>query len=138
MNAVGSDARQLTTAEGLWTETDFRWSPDGRWIAFDRWQLLVRGMDWEVQPLGLVSADGGEVRSIGPTPVADGAAFEWSPDSTTIISLAGTTLAWPPSETMPDARPVLIEIPGGGYRDATWSSNSWPAWQRLALEAEKP
>jgi Tol biopolymer transport system component len=132
MNADGSAPHQLTTTAGAWTETDFRWSPDSAQIAFDRWEYLEGSGQWMIHPLGVVSAEGGEVRSVGPTPVSDGAAFEWSPDGTTIVSLAGSVLAWPPSSTAVEAQPVLIDVATGEHRNAAWSAASWPTWQRRA------
>jgi Tol biopolymer transport system component len=128
MNADGSDAHQLTTNTGIWFETDFRWSPDSTRIAFDRWE----GSGSKIQPLGLVSAAGGLAQSLGPTPVSDGAAFEWAPDGKTIVSVPGTVLAWPPNDAMATARPTIIDVATGQAHEATWSVNSWPSYQRLA------
>ena len=130
MNGDGTDVRQLSNEPGLVFETDLRWSPDGTQIAFDRWRFDTG--DWLIQPLGLVAVDGGPTRSIGPTPVADGAAFEWAPDGRTIISVPGTVVGWPPSKTLRDAKPTIIDVATGESTEATWSVSSWPTWQRLA------
>jgi hypothetical protein len=130
MQADGSGAHQLTTDTDLLTETDFRWSPDGTMIAFDRWANTFGS--WQIQPIGVAPASGGATRSIGPTPVGDGAAFEWSPDGASIISAPGTVLQWPPSTTQPSAHPVIIDVATGTAHEASWAANSWPTWQRLA------
>ena len=134
MNADGTGAQQLTTTPGEWTETDFRWSPDGTQIAFDRWKWNGETGEWLIWPLGVVAATGGEVRSVGPTPVADGAAIEWSPDGKTILSLAGPAVGWSQTGTGNDLRPILIDVATGEGREASWSLGSWPTWQRLAPE----
>jgi Tol biopolymer transport system component len=130
MNADGTDAHQVSTEPGLVFETDLRWSPDGTQLAFDRWRFETG--DWLIQPIAIAPADGGAPRSVGPTPVADGAAFEWSPDGTSIYSIPGTVLSWPPSTTLPDAKATIIDVATGEWTEAPWSANSSPAWQRLA------
>jgi len=128
MNADGSGAHQLTTNPGVWFETDLRWSPDSSQIAFDRWE----GAGARIQPIGLVSAAGGWAQSLGPTPVSDGAAFEWAPDGKTIVSVPGTALAWPPNNAMLTAHPTIIDVATGQAHEAAWAVNSWPSYQRLA------
>jgi Tol biopolymer transport system component len=130
MNVDGTNVHQLTTETDLLTETDFRWSPDGSMIAFDRWDNTLG--PWLIQPIGIAASTGGATRSIGPTPVADGAAFEWSPDGASIISVPGTILSWPPSTTMPSAHPLIIDVATGAAHEASWTVSSWPTWQRLA------
>ena len=129
MNADGTGAHQLTTDTDVLVETDLRWSPDGTQIAFDRWNNTIG--NWLVQPIGVVSANGGATRSLGPTPVSDGAAFEWSPDGTSIISAPATVLQWPPSTSMPEAPPVIIDVATGASHEAAWTLSSWPSWQRV-------
>ena len=46
---------------GTWVETDLQWSPDGKWIAFDRWRQDQATLEWEIQPIGIVSVQGGSV-----------------------------------------------------------------------------
>ena len=132
INADGTGEQQLTTEPGEWTETDFLWSPDGTQIAFDRWHDAEANGDWQIQPIGVVSASGGSVRSVGPTPVPDGGAFVWSPDGRSIISVAATVTGWPPSTTMSQDHPMIIDVATGEATEATWSISSWPSWQRLA------
>ena len=132
MNADGSNPHTVTNVTGSWFETDLRWSPDGTQIAFDRWRFDTGTMAWEIEPLGLVSADGGDVRSIGPTPVSYGAAFEWSPDGRTIISVGGPATGFSTPDQAQPMRPVLIDVASGEWTEATWTISSWPTWQRLA------
>jgi Tol biopolymer transport system component len=130
MNADGTGAHQLSTDTHQLTETDFRWSPDGTMIAFDRWDNTVG--PWQIQPIGVVQSSGGATRSLGPTPVGDGAAFEWSPDGRSIIAAPATVIQWPPSSAMPSAHPIIIDVATGTSREVSWTVSSWPSWQRLA------
>jgi Tol biopolymer transport system component len=131
MNADGTGLRPLTTETGLWTETDLAWSPDSKQIAFDRWHQNPASGSWEIQPIGVASIAGGKVRSIGPTPVSDGAWFDFSPDGTALVSIPGTIL----SESYPATRvqPTTIDIATGKTRTLDWQVGSTLTWQRLAL-----
>jgi Tol biopolymer transport system component len=130
VNVDGTGAHQLSTDTNIVFETDARWSPDGSMIAFDRWNGDTPGQ-WNIQPLGVVPAAGGATRSLGPTPVADGAAFEWSPDGKSIISIPGTVVGWPPSTTLPNAKATIIDVATGAFTEAPWNASSWPMWQRV-------
>ena len=115
---------------GAWFETDLVWSPDGTRIAFDRWRQGPATLSWDIQPIGIVSVDGGPVVSAGPTPVSDGAWFDWSPDGTSIVSLAATILGWP-NPAVTSARPIVIDAATGDSHDRGWTVNSATSWQRL-------
>ncbi|HEV7603376.1 MAG TPA: hypothetical protein VGO15_00290, partial [Candidatus Limnocylindrales bacterium] len=128
MNADGTGLRPLTTETGGWTETDLAWSPDSKRIAFDRWHLESDG--WKIQPIGLASIDDGAVTPLGPTPVSDGAWFDFSPDGTSIISMAGTILGQPYPTTL--VQPTTIDTTTGQVRTLDWQIGSKLTWQRLA------
>jgi Tol biopolymer transport system component len=129
MNIDGSGAHRLTTDRDVVFEGNLAISPDGSEIAFNRWNNSIGS--WAIQPIGVVSVAGGAARSVGPTPVGDGAAFEWSPDGRTIISAPATVAQWPPNASMKDAHPVLIDVATGAWHEAPWTMSSWPTWQRL-------
>lgn len=130
MNADGTGLRPLTTETGPWTETDLAWSPDSERIAFDRWQYNPASDGWEIRPIGVASVDGGAVTSLGPTPVTDGAWFDYSPDGTSIMSIPGTIL----SESYPTTfvQPTSIDTITGQARTLDWQIGSMFTWQRLA------
>jgi Tol biopolymer transport system component len=130
MNADGSDVRRLSNEAGAWVDADLVWSPDSKRIAFNRWRLNGGG-GWDIQPIGVVSVDGGPVSDAGPAPVSDGAAFDWSPDGASIVSIPATVLKWPVTP-MTSARPTLIDPTDGSSRLLDWTVGSAATWQRLA------
>jgi dipeptidyl aminopeptidase/acylaminoacyl peptidase len=131
MSADGSDVRQLTDAPGLWHENDFRWSPDGTHLAFNRWQYDAATDQWLIRPIGIVSIEGGPVLDAGPVPGSDGAIFDYSPDGSTIMSVAATVYQ---ENTANTSEPIAIDAATGEYRTLTWPAGSMPSWQRTALE----
>ena len=132
MNADGTGVRQLSTEPGTLVETDLAWSPGGTSIAYDRWRQDQTTLDWLIQPLAIVSVDGGEVRSIGPTPVDNGAWFDFSPDGTSILSMPATPLD--PANPQDPVDATSIDLATGQTRTLDWNIGSVMTWQRLALE----
>jgi len=130
INADGSGLRQLDEAAGVWVYNDLRWSPDGTRIAFNRWQMDEASSRWHVAPIGVVSIDGGPVKALGPTPHDDGAAFDWSPDGSAIVSVPGPLAGFPLLTTT--ARPLEIDSSRDTSRELPWQVNSTTSWQRLA------
>lgn len=130
MNADGTGLRPLTTETGSWTETDLAWSPDGKRIAFDRWLLDPSTGAWNIQPIGVASLDDGAVTPLGPTPVSDGAWFDFSPDGTSLISMPGTILSQSYPTTL--VQPTTIDTTTGLARTLDWHIGSMLTWQRLA------
>ncbi|MFL5675972.1 MAG: TolB family protein [Chloroflexota bacterium] len=130
MDSDGTDVRQVTTEAGTWNETDPVWSPDAKFIAFDRWRQDPASLTWEIQPLGIVSAAGGDVTSVGATPVSDGAWFDYSPDGRALISIPGTILGAPYPTA--NVQPTAIDTTTGKIRTLDWAVGSMLTWQRQA------
>lgn len=130
MNADGTGLRRLDFDPGNIVDNDLVWSPDGTRIAFNRWRENQTTLLWDILPIGVVSVDGGAVASLGPTPVPDGALFDFSPDGTTILSLPGTLAGAPSTSTK--ARPIEIDTTRGTSRELGWDVNSAATYQRLA------
>ena len=129
INADGSGFRQLAYEQGVWTEFDPAWSPDGTRIAFNRWSRDESG-EWTAQRVGVVASSGGEVGPIA-APAYDGGLIQWSPDGSTILYL-------PPAVT--DAasygnqgdlgRPILVDMAHDSSRQIDWTIGSNASWQR--------
>jgi len=132
-DADGGGLRPLAQEEGVWTENDPAWSPDGTRIAFNRWQRDDAG-DWTIRPIGITAVTGGAVTPIGVAPISDGALIEWSPDGTMVLSLPGSlteAFTWAPfGQTI--ARPILFDLSDGSSRQLDWSVGSISSWQRVA------
>lgn len=77
---AGGEARRMTTADA--GESNPRWSPDGKWIAFE-----AKRQGDEQGQVYVLPADGGEARRV--TAVPTGAfGFKWFPDSKRITFLS--------------------------------------------------
>lgn len=94
----GSEPTRLTRGRA---DTDPRWSPDGRWIAF------LRAGDGPAQ-VWLLPADGGEPEQLTDMPLGAGRPV-WSPDSTRIAFTAPVDTAAPISRRAA----AKTETPGG-------------------------
>jgi Tol biopolymer transport system component len=113
--------RQITDAPGVWWDIDETWSPDGKTIAFDRYQNV--GAEWLIRPLAIVDVATKEVREVGPiahdaraqlgaptdsaASPGEGMWFEWSPDGKFLLAV--------PTEA--PAHPVLIDVSTGSWRN---------------------
>ena len=104
VDADGTNRHQVTNAPGTWADLDLAWSPDDRFIAFNRYQRTSTNPDvWDVRPIGLLDVATGSVTSVGPLPRdvrganptehdsnarrGEGFGFEWSPDGRTILAV---------------------------------------------------
>lgn len=85
--AAGGEARQLTTAAAA--DTEPRFSPDGKWVAF----VSKRGDDKQNQ-IYVIALAGGEARRVTNVPTGAGS-LKWFPDSRRIafVSAVWTDLA---------------------------------------------
>jgi hypothetical protein len=130
MNADGTGIRQLTDESDAWFQTDFVWSPDGTRIAFNRWYSDPATGTTTIRPIGVASIAGGPVVDTGPTPVSDGALFNWSPDGTTLLSLPPELLHSPAGAA--PIRPLAIDVATGTARTVDWGVGGEASWQRVA------
>ena len=120
MNADGSGNRLVTDAPENVNEGWSAFSPDGRWIGFQRWI-------WDVsEGLGIAPADGSTGGSLAGdmVPIQDGLGtnFNWSPDARTMI---GTHTG---DGSVYRIDPLSLEVTEDTFR-ADWV----PSWQRKAL-----
>ena len=142
VDADGANRRMVTAEPGTWWNTDESWSPDGRWIAFNRWERTSTNPDvFEVRPSGLLDVMSGTLSGIGPlardvrtqhpgpndgvASPGEGWRLDWSPD--------GKTLMLVPSEAI--GHPVLVNPLDGTWRvlDALIEPElAHEIWQRLA------
>ena len=146
---VPSDGREPARALTSGTDTSPRFSPDGRWLAFDR----VLEKDGKPQPpqLWLLPLQGGEARALTELPKGGGAAA-WSPDGSTIAFTSGTNdkdLAKLEKKPDPekdedresDVRVVtraVYRLNGAGYLDPTRPAHVWTVAVAADGTASKP
>lgn len=131
MNADGSGVHELAQESGAWVESDLKWSPDGRRIAFNRWHQDPTSGDWLIQPIGVASVDGGPVVATGPAPASEGALFDWSPDGKMLLTLPARFSGSASSTEVP-AKPLVIDVATGNAHEMGWDVASDVSWQRLA------
>ena len=130
MDADGGNVRVVGDTGSDWFETDLSWSPDSGSIAFNRWRLAPGGAEHLVQPIGIVSVDGGPVRSVGAAPASEGALFAWSPDGTSLLSIPARLMGSPVAAV--PARPVAIDVATAEQREMPFEVTSNLSWQRVA------
>ncbi len=133
---VPADAGEPAHAFTSGTDTNPRWSPDGRWLAFNR----AIEKDGKLQPaqLWLLPTQGGEARALTDLPKGAGPAV-WSPDGKTIAFTSTTSdkdLAKKDAKTEPgkeeeresDVRVItraVYRLNGTGYLDPSRPSHLW-------------
>jgi WD40 repeat protein len=142
VNADGTNPQMVTGEAGTWWNADQSWSPDGRWIAFNRWERTSKNPDvFEVRPSGLLDVTSGTLTGIGPlardvrarypgpndgdATAGEGWRLDWSPD--------GKTLLLVPTEAI--GHPVLVNPLDGTWRvlDALIEPElAHEVWQRKA------
>ena len=142
---VPADGREPARVLTNGTDTNPRWSPDGRFLAFNR----SVEKDGRPQPpqLWLLPLSGGEARAVTDLPKGAGAA-EWSPDGSTLAFTSTTT---DKDLEKKDARPdadrdaeresdvrvitrATYRFNGPGYLDPTRPAHLWTA----ALSQDAP
>ncbi len=140
VNADGTGTRQVTDAAGVWFDIDATWSPDGKWIAFTRYERAGDGT-WDIRPTGIYSVADGTVKDAGPLPrdvrrehpssgdsiasLGEGFLFEWAPDGRSLIAF----------ESEAPGFPILIDPSDGTWKklgQLTQPGAPIQAWQRMA------
>ena len=140
VDADGTGTRQITDASGVWFDIDATWSPDGKWIAFTRYERASDGT-WDIRPTGIYSIADRTVKDAGPLPrqvraklpspddstasLGEGFLFEWAPDGTSLIAF----------ESEAPGYPILINPSDGTWKELgqlTQPGMPIQAWQRQA------
>jgi WD40-like Beta Propeller Repeat len=130
MNADGSDPHQLTH-EGLdWWEAGVQWSPDGRSLAFNRWQQAPGSTGYLNRPIGIVPLGGGQVVEVGPKPAVD-TDFSFSPDGKSLLTLPSVVASHVGASAL---KPTAIDVVGGDIHMMPFEVGSGTSWQRAALD----
>ncbi len=117
-NIDGSKVRDLTAGggPGVDGEDDAAFSPDGRWIAFDR----VVNPDAQLSGLFIIRPDGTGLRRL--TADASGAGYpRWSRDGQRILFSSGTSAIWIVDVASGKSRQISDPTDAGLFTDANWS-----------------
>lgn len=129
VGADGSGLRRLSTEAGIRVETDLRWSPDGTQISFNHWLKAPNTDRWDVQPIGILSVDSGEMTVVGPVGNSAGTLQEWSPDGRSLLALPAPLAERGGSAT---GFASIIDVQTGEATNLPWGVETPASWQRLA------
>lgn len=119
MNADGTDLHAVGPDDAAST-ADPIWSPDGRYLAVNRWFDQKNGP----YKIAFIDPRSGTVTET-EVDVTHGASKEWAPDATRLV-----VSLW---DKDGNALPQLLVNPVDAlFRPAPWEGRSYPSWQRLA------
>jgi Tol biopolymer transport system component len=126
MNADGTGIRRVFKDPLDRTDQNPIWSPDGRWIAVQRWYNPPEGVD--VRPITIVDPDSGAFHEVGEVHMNGYDGWGWSPDGRSIIEVPGNL----PGETQLANPVIIVDATTGKGIDSGWEARSNLAWQRQA------
>ncbi len=123
--AAGGAARQLTSDDA--SDSDPRFSPDGKWIAF----VSKRGEDKESQ-LYVIAIDGGEARRVTRVPTGVSAP-KWFPDSKRIAFI---TEVWTDLKTWGEMEQRMKDRADSKMTAKVWDKAPFSYWDRFLDDRE--
>lgn len=126
----GSERQILIKDSGFRVE-DVLWSPDGKHIAFTRWQESTDYHDFTLGELWVMNADGSEQRRLSPAVTGYYKRFlpAWSPDSSRIAFIQGSGSGRDLAGLASNA--YVVDIQSGAIRELTSFQNMQvlkPVW----------
>ena len=124
-NADGSGVRRIARDTLRVDEGVPHWSPDGRYVALQRWVQTDAGQ--EFQPITVLELATGKARGVGRIYTNGYEGFRWSPDGRFIISVPGDE----------NGRIIVGDVATGRATDLPWTTTSAVTWQRV-LAAPTP
>ncbi len=117
------ESRRLTDFPG--PETEPRWSPDGRWIAFIT--QTVPDIEFAETDVSVIPADGGAPRNLTSDVPLGVEEFEWLSPGEILFLEADGLYTRPCLLTVP-TRAVTVLDPGPWNYTGVWRGRSGPAW----------
>jgi dipeptidyl aminopeptidase/acylaminoacyl peptidase len=124
MRADGSDVHRLTNRSvdgAVLSEANPAWSPDGRFIAMQRWFTHDESLPTPTRPLTVVDVATGDEREVGSISSDGFDGWGWSPDGRSIIATPGGS-----------KRISVIDVSTGEPHSDGWQAAAAPSWQRVA------